>query len=213
MTTKKLRLKHWVVTSIYIFAISLVTVSLMYVSKNLKSTTEGDTLSYVFKGFINDEVPVISYTNESIIKPFDSETVEINKNYYDRSSDNETQEKSLIYYQNTYMPNTGILYSNNEEFEIKAVLDGNVTNVLEDEILGTMIEITHSNSLITKYYSLKDVNVIIGSTVKQGDIIAKSGKNNISTDSENMLLFEVINNGVNLNPENFYQMTLEDLGE
>lgn len=213
MTTKKLRLKHWVVTSIYIFAISLVTISLMYVSKTLSKSEQGDTLSYVFKGFINDEIPVISYTNESIIKPFDSETVEINKNFYDRSSNNETQEKSLIYYQNTYMPNTGILYSNTEEFDIKAVLDGNVTNVLEDEILGTMIEITHSNSLITKYYSLKDVNVIIGSSVKQGDIIAKSGKNNISTDSENMLLFEVINNGVNLNPENFYQMTLEDLGE
>ena len=69
------------------------------------------------------------------------------------------------------------------------------------------------NNLITKYYSLKDVNVIIGSTVKQGDIIAKSGKNNISSDSENMLLFEVENNGINLNPENFYQMNLEDLGE
>jgi len=213
MTTKRLRLKRWAVTSIYIFAISLVTLSLMYVSKTLNQEYEGDTLSYVFKGFINEEVPVISYTNETIIKPFDSETVEINKNFYDRTSDNDTQENSLIYYQNTYMPNTGILYSNNEEFEVKAVLDGNVTNVLEDEILGTMIEITHSNSLVTKYYSLKDVNVIIGSSVKQGDIIAKSGKNNISSDSENMLLFEVINNGVNLNPENFYQMTIEDLGE
>jgi len=213
MTTKRLRLKRWVVTSMYIFAISLVTLSLMYVSKNLNNNQEGETLSYVFKGFINDEVPVVSYTNETIIKPFDSETVTINKNFYDRSSDNETQENSLIYYQNTYMPNTGVLYSNTESFDIKAVLDGNVTDVHEDEILGTMIEITHSNSLITKYYSIKDVNVIIGSSVKQGDIIAKSGKNNISSDSENMLLFEVENNGVNLNPENFYQMTLEDLGE
>ncbi len=213
MTTKRLRLKRWVVTSMYIFAISLVTLSLMYVSKTLDTNQEGETLSYVFKGFINDEVPVVSYTNETIIKPFDSETVTINKNFYDRSSDNDTQENSLIFYQNTYMPNTGILYSNTESFDVKAVLDGNVTDVHEDEILGTMIEITHSNSLITKYYSLKDVNVIIGSSVKQGDIIAKSGKNNISSDSENMLLFEVENNGVNLNPENFYQMTLEDLGE
>lgn len=213
MTTKKLKLKRWVVTSIYIFAISLITLSLMYVSKTLNANIEGEALSYVFKDFIKNEVPVISYTNESIIKPFDSETVEINRNFYDKSSDSATQEKSLIYYQNTYMPNTGILYSSNEEFEIKAVLDGNVTNVLEDEILGTHIEVTHSNNLVTKYYSVKDVNVIIGSTVKQGDIIAKSGKNNISTDSENMLLFEVENNGINLNPENFYQMNLEDLSQ
>ena len=213
MKTNKLRLKRWVVTSMYIFAISLVTLSLMYVSKTLNNNNEGDTLSYVFKGFINDEVPVVSYTNESIIKPFDSETVKINKNYYDRTADSETQENSLIYYQNTYMPNTGVLYENNEPFDIKAVLDGTVSDVKEDEILGTMIEIKHSNSLTTKYYSVKDVNVIIGSSVKQGDIIAKSSKNNFSSDSENMLLFEVENNGVHINPENFYQMTLEDLGE
>lgn len=213
MTTKKLKLKRWVVTSIYIFAIFLITFSLMFVSKTLKSNLEGETLSYVFKDLINNDVPVISYANKSIIKPFDSETVTINRNFYDKSSDSETQESSLIYYQNTYMPNTGILYSAEESFDIKTVLDGNVTDVREDEILGTMIEITHSNNLITKYYSVKDVNVIIGSTVKQGDIVAKSGKNNISSDSENMLLFEVENNGINLNPENFYQMNIEDLGD
>jgi len=213
MKATRLRLKRWVVTSMYIFAISLATLSLMYVSKTLKTNQEGDTLSYVFKGFINDEVPVVSLTNETIIKPFDSETVTINKNFYDRSADNATQENSLIYYQNTYMPNTGILYADTNEFDIKAVLDGTVNDVKEDEILGTMIEIKHSNSLTTKYYSVKDVNVIIGSSVKQGDIIAKSSKNNFSSDSENMLLFEVENNGVNINPENFYQMTLEDLGE
>ena len=44
MTTKRLRLKRWVVTSMYIFAISLVTLSLMYVSKNLNNNQEGETL-------------------------------------------------------------------------------------------------------------------------------------------------------------------------
>lgn len=211
MTTKRIKLKHWVVTSLYICAFGLIILSLMFVSKTLKSNLEGDTLSYVLKTFIKNDTPVISYTNESIIRPYESETVKINKNFYDKASDNETQENSLIFFENTYMPNTGILYSNDEEFEVKAVLDGNVTDVKEDEILGTLVEITHSNNLITKYYSLKDINVVIGSTVKQGDILGKSGKNNISSDSENMLLFEVEKDGTNLNPETFYQMNLEDL--
>lgn len=213
MTTKKLKLKRWAATSLYVFAFGLIILSLMFVSRTLNSELEGETLSYVLKTIVKDEMPVISYTNDSIIKPYDSEEVKINKNFYDKSSDNETQENSLIFYENTYMPNTGILYESDSEFDIKAVLDGNVTDVKEDEILGTLVEITHSNDLITKYYSLKDVNVIIGSTIKQGDIIGKSGKNNISSDSENMLLFEVEKNGTNLNPENFYQMNIEDLVE
>lgn len=211
MTIKKLRLKRWAVTGIYLFAFSLMIVSLMFVSKTLNSKLEGDTLSYVFKNFIKNDTPVISYNNDLIIKPYDSETVKINKNFYDKSSDNTTQENSLIYYQNTYMPNTGILYSSDNSFDIKAVLDGNVTDVKEDEILGTYIEITHSNTLITKYYSVSDVKVVIGSTIKQGDIIATSGKNNISSESENMLLFEVEKDGITINPENFYQMNIEDL--
>ena len=211
MKATRLRLKRWVVTSMYIFAISLATLSLMYVSKTLKTNQEGDTLSYVFKGFINDEVPVVSLTNETIIKPFDSETVTINKNFYDRSADNATQENSLIYYQNTYMPNTGILYTNNEEFEVIATLEGTVSKITKDELLGNVVEITHTSNLTTTYYSLNNVNVVEGQTLKQNDVIGTSGKNNISSTSDYMMLFEVSLNGTNIDPENYYNMKIEDL--
>ena len=211
MTTKRLKLKYWVSTSIYVFAFSLIVMSLVFVSKTLKQTMEGDVLSYVFKDFIKNDVPVINITNEEIIRPFDDAKVIVNKNYYDRSSDSTVQENSLIYFENTYMPNTGILYSSDEPFDIKAVLDGTVTDVKEDELLGTVIEITHKNNLMTKYYSVSEVIPKIGSTVKQGDIICKSGKNNISSESDNMLLFEVQKDGININPETFYQMSIDEL--
>ncbi|MDD4408203.1 MAG: M23 family metallopeptidase, partial [Bacilli bacterium] len=67
------------------------------------------------------------------------------------------------------------------------------------------------NNLTTIYQSLNEVDVKVGDVLKQGDIIGTSGNNKIITDSENMLLFEVINNGVNINPETFYQMNVKDL--
>ena len=109
------------------------------------------------------------------------------------------------------MPNTGILYSSEESFEILATLDGTVSNITTDELLGNVIEITHSSTLITTYYSIDNLKVVVGQTLKQGDIIGTSGKNNISSTSDNMMLFEVSLNGNNIDPENYYQTKIEDL--
>ena len=114
-------------------------------------------------------------------------------------------------YQNTYMPNTGILYKSTEDFDVLAVLDGTVTDITADEIMGNVITIKHSNGLSTIYQCLNEVNVLIGDLVKQGDVLGTSGTNKIDSSSNNMLLFEVINDGEYLNPETFYQMNPSEL--
>ena len=38
-------------------------------------------------------------------------------------------------------------------------MDGTVTKVSEDEILGKVVEITHNTNLKTVYYSLSEINV------------------------------------------------------
>jgi len=212
MKTKKLKLKRWASTIIYLSLVSLVFISVMFVSKILDNKYgEPLNLSFILKDFISNDIPVVSYEEDKVIKPFDSETVTIDINYYDHNSNEETQKKSLILYENTYMPNTGILYTNKEQFSILATLDGKVTKISEEELLGKVIEITHNSSLITTYYSIDNIAVSEGQTIKQGDILGTSGKNNISSTSDNMLLFEVSLNGNNINPENYYQTKIEDL--
>lgn len=208
----RLRLKKWASTVIYLSLVSIVFISMMFISKTLNNKYgESLNLSFILKDFIDTDLPVVSTNDGSIKKPFDKETVTIDINFYDKDSDVETQKKSLILYENTYMPNTGILYTSNETFDILATLDGKVTKVSEEELLGKVIEITHSSSLITTYYSVDNINVIEGQVVKQGDILGTSGKNNISSTSDNMLLFEVSLNGININPEKYYQTNLKDL--
>ena len=212
MKAKRLRLKRWASTAIYVSLVAIVFVSMVFVSKVLDNNY-GDSLnlSYILKDFIDSEVSVATMTDTEIIKPFDSETVKIDIDYYDKDTDEESQQKSLILYENTYMPNTGILYTSDESFDVITTLEGTVTKISQDELLGNVVEVTHSSSLITTYYSLDNIKVIEGQTLKQGDIVGTSGKNNISSTSDNMMLFEVSLNGNNIDPEKYYQTKIEDL--
>lgn len=208
----RLKLKRWATATIYLSLILIVFVSMVFISNKLDNYY-GDSLnlSYILKDFIDNDTPVANIKNESITKPFDKENITTDIDFYDKDADEESQQKSLILYENTYMPNTGILYTSEEQFDVLSTLDGKITKISKDELLGNVVEITHSNTLITTYYSIDNVKVKENQTIKQGEVIGTSGKNNISSTSDNMMLFEVSLNGNNIDPENYYQMKLEDL--
>ena len=202
----------WVIC-VYIISLGAVVTSLYLVGRTLISAglSPIENLSYVYRNLITSDLPIITYTNEKVRKPFEGEEIEIAKHFYDMKADPKIQEQSLLLYANTYMPNTGILYSNKKVFDVLAVLDGTVEDITADEIMGNIVTIKHSNNLRTIYQSLNEVKVLVGDEIKQGDVIGNSGMNKIMTDSEFMLLFEVEHNGVNINPESFYQMDLKEL--
>lgn len=208
----RLKLKRWATATIYLSLILIVFVSMVFISNKLDNYY-GDSLnlSYILKDFIDNDTPVANIKNESITKPFDKENITTDIDFYDKDADEESQQKSLILYENTYMPNTGILYTSEEQFDVLSTLDGKITKISKDELLGNVVEITHSNILTTTYYSIDNVKVKENQTIKQGEVIGTSGKNNISSTSDNMMLFEVSLNGNNIDPENYYQMKLEDL--
>ena len=142
---------------------------------------------------------------------FTSESVTISKYYYHSKDDNERQTKSLIKYQNIYMPNTGILYSSDEQFNVVAISDGTITSVKEDEILGYIVEIEHQNNLVSIYQSVSNVTLEEGTVVKQGDVIATSGPNSLENEKDNCLHFEVYKDGTLLNPESIYNIEIENI--
>lgn len=183
-------------------AVSLVS-SLMQVNPNYLYSVD------VMKDVTTSVVETEEETKQ-IVRPYTSDSVRIKTYFYDVAADAEEQEKSLIYFENTYMKNTGVLYQADEVFDCVAVLNGTVLNIYEDDILGNMVEVEHNPNLRTIYYSLGSVNVEVGEVLAQGDIIGTSGENNI-TDAANNLLFEVYYNGTLLNPEEFYSMDVTTL--
>ncbi len=164
--------------------------------------------NYAYDLFQNT-IQQVSKTKEvTLIRPYLNENVKIVKNYYDYKGDESSQKESIIYYEGTYMQNTGISYGLEDSFDVIAVLDGEVTEVTTDELVGNSVTIKHSDNTYSVYQSIKDITVKEGDKVLQGDRIAVTGTSNISKELNNHLYFELIINGNSVNPEEYYDSAL-----
>ena len=211
----KRKLKPFVIPTIYVLSIIAFVTSIYFIQRIVSTktfVTEEPKLEYVNKEILNTNqyIPVVS-TGTEIKKPYLVDDVTIVKGFYSKDADEETQEKSLIYYEGTYMQNSGVDYKGSVAFDVVAILDGTVTSVKQDNILGTTVEIRHKNDLISIYQSLNEIIVKENDTVLQGQIIGKSGKNNISKDLEDHLHFELYYKGALVNPEEYYGKKIEEL--
>ena len=205
----KRRLKKPVIYALY--ALSFITIiGTIYMLEMISRPAKlDDESTYVDDVIIEDEVPVVN-TRNIITTPYLAE-VNIAKNFYDYQGTEEEQKNSLIYYENTYIPNSGVDYQSDEVFDVVSILDGKVTKVEENNLLGKIIEVTHDNNLISVYQSLGETSVVEGDNVLQGQVIGKSGESNISKDLGNHLHFELIHNSKNVNPELYYDKQLGEL--
>lgn len=161
----------------------------------------------------NDDTNVTPTINDTkaIIRPYTSKEVSATIPYYNIDGTNDEQAAALIYYEGIYMQNTGVLYTSNNQFDVVSILDGTVKNVKEDSLMGNIVEIEHTNNLTTVYQSLGEVKVSVGDKVSQGDVIATSGQNKITTDTSNALHFEVFYKGEVFNPEEFYLLDYNEV--
>lgn len=207
---KNRKLKKSVVYFIYALSFVLIVGAIYFLDVNTVSQDFENDVTYVNDVILEETYPVIS-VKEMIFRPFLDDTVKVVRNFYDSTSSEEDQKNSLIYYQGTYIPNSGIDYKAIDIFDVMSILDGTVTKVSENNLLGKIVEVTHKNNIISVYQSLGEIVVVEGETVTQGQIIGKSGESNISTELGNHLHFEIIYNGKNVNPENCYGKEIDQL--
>jgi len=212
---KKRKLKGYVLPSIYIGVCAIIFTITFLVNQNLQQEVpEDDNYQYVVSPIQDnddDTTPVVNEQINKAIKPYLSEGVTIAKDYYEQTDDEEKQKNSLIYYEKTYMQNTGVLYESEEQFDVIAVLDGIVKEVKTDELLGNVVIIEHDSKISTVYYSLGELTVKAGDIINQGDTIAISGANKLNDSKANSLLFEVYIEGKLTNPNKFFEMNLDEL--
>ena len=203
---KRKRLRPFVVPvfSAMIFSVLILT----FVSFNNSSSKEEIIdYDYVTESIIDNSVPV--FAEESVItKPFQNENIEIYKQFYDGNSNTEN---AIIYYNGTYMQNSGIIYNSNENFSVVSILDGEVIDVRKDDLLGYVVDIKHNDRITSSYQGLKSVNVIKGDHVLQNTIIGSSGEITLDVNLNNSLLFELIIDGKYVNPENYYNKSINEV--
>lgn len=220
MKMTKRKLKPFVVPIIYTLSLVLL-VGCIYVVEDAISdklfknnnNTDIPVVDDNNQDNMNPDIPVVS-TDTQIIRPYTDSSVTIVSSYYDRDASTEEQEKSILYYQNTYMQNSGVDYAmtdNKNSFDVVSILDGTVTSVKDDDILGKVVEIKYSNDLIGVYQSMGEVVVSANDSVTQGMVIGKSGLSNIGADLGSHLHFELYYQGSVVNPENYFGKLLGEI--
>ena len=179
------------------FSTMIITKSLTVAEDKLQ-----ENLEYVSYEVLTDNIMPVSKeeTTDEIVRPYTDTSVEIGKSYYDYKEESENQEDSIIYYENTYIQNTGVDYISKNVFDVNAIADGKVISVTEDDIVGITVKIEHNNNMISVYQSIKDVTVKENDQITKGQVIATSGTNNISSDLGNHLHFELYTNGQVVDP-------------
>lgn len=205
------QLKKSVAYSLYAISFTLLVGGIAILGFATKRASEPE-YQYVSKGILDYEENIkVVNTSKTITRPYTDSNVKIVKSYYDYKGEAESQERSLIFYEDTYMQSSGVAYSKGEAFDVVSILEGTVKEIKEDTTLGNIITIEHENSITSVYQSVSDITVKAGDKVTSGQIIAKSSTSNISTELENHLYFELIVNGICVDPENYYDKSINEL--
>ena len=195
---KNKKLKSYVLPSLYacfFVGVLFVTIGIANVlTKKAPTNNTNEEINYVSESIVDDDEPVVKEENK-ILKPYTNDQVKIGKYYYDYKADETKQQNSITYHDNTYMQNSGIDYILEETFEVNSILDGTVTNVTTDELLGNCVEIKHideqGNIFYTFYGHMRDnsLQVTKGQQVVVGQVIGIQGSTGNSTGDH--LHFEV----------------------
>ncbi len=208
---KKRKLRGYVLPTLYCLTTIAVFALVLFLGRNVNLVDK----DYNYSSDILDDDNVTSVVVEdkvvsnTIASPIDVGTAQIATHFYSKDDEALRQQESLIYYENTYLPNTGLMYASDNEFEVKAVFDGKVIDILDDEFFGKCLVIEHSSNLRTYYYGLNDIDVNKGDAVSNGQYLGVSNNNEIMNSKKTFLL-EVYYNNELLNPEEFIGTKITD---
>jgi len=205
---KKRKLKGFVLPSLYVLITVCVFVSVIFLGssfslKDIDYNYGTDALIDKVESVIVEDV-VASSVIES---PADTNLISVH--FYDYEEEQSLREKSLIFYEQTYLPSTGLVYASDTEFEVKTSFAGTVKEINSDEFFGEYVVVEHSANLKTYYYGLTDIEVQIGDELTNGTVIGMSKENAIMKGKKS-LLFEVYYNNELINPEKFINTKITD---
>lgn len=208
---KRLKLKKFVMPTIYtILVLVFVLTSVIAFIPSNKNSNSVEKIQYVSNSVLSNDVPVMS-TAKVFIRPYNNESVKVGKYYYDYSGDKDSQQNSILFYDNTYIQNSGVDYIHDEVFDVICVYDGVIVKVEDNDIVGKTVEIKHDNNIITVYQSLDNIEVKEGDSIAQGTIIGKSGVSKVGNSLGKHLHFEIYVNGQVINPEQCYGKQINEL--
>ena len=216
-SVKRFFKKRWVFPAIYIASAAIILTAVLWYQTSNNASDKYDYKSTDIAGKKGQEPAVeVSKTFEDFKMPVkNADAAVVKTKFYDFNGKTEDQEAALVFYNNTYQPNTGIdvTMKDDESFEVVAALSGTVTRVDEDAVLGNVIEVEHDKGIVTQYQSVKDIKIKVGQEVKQGQVLAKAGQSLFNEKAGTHVHFEIRKDGIAVNPSEYFNKSLSTLQE
>ncbi|TYR80158.1 M23 family metallopeptidase [Priestia megaterium] len=210
--------KRWIFPAIYLASAAIILTAVLWFQANGNNDiSEGNKDGYTEDGTAyNEEAVEVNASLENLNMPIaNKESVVVKKPFYDDQASKEQQEAALVFYNNTYHPNTGLdlAVKGDKPFDVVAAASGTVTKAEKDPILGFVIEVDHKDGLVTQYQSLDQATVEAGDIVRQGQMIAKAGKSLYNQEANTHVHFEIRKDGVAINPSEYFGKSVASIKE
>jgi stage II sporulation protein Q len=216
-SVKRFFKKRWVFPAIYIASAAIILTGVLWFQS---SNSTKDKFDYEATDVTDkkNETPAIEVNAalENIKMPVEKPMDAVVKmEFYDFNASDEEQQAALVFFNNQYVPNTGVdlAAKDGETFAVVASISGTVTRVEEDATLGNVIEIEHDKGIVTQYSSVKDVKVEVGDKVKQGQELAMAGQSLFNEEAGTHVHFEIRKDGVAVNPTSYFNKSVSALQE
>lgn len=207
---KKRKLKGYVLPTLYLLIVVSIFTGVILLGQKVKlEDRDYDYGVSALEDKVESVVVEDTITSSDINSPVDTTVAELSIHYYDKDASSEEQQNSLIFYENTYLPNTGVLYSSDNEFEVSVAFSGKVSEILDDEFFGKCVVVEHNDKLRTYYYGLQNIDVAVGDELANNTVIG-TAKNNAIMNTKKTFLFEVYYNNELMNPEKFIGTKITD---
>ncbi|MBM7652631.1 M23 family metallopeptidase [Neobacillus cucumis] len=214
-SVKRFFKKRWVFPAIYIASAAIILTGVLWYQSFSSNTNKYSYNATDLSGKKNNAPAVeVNKSIENFKMPVaNAADAVVKTKFYDFQGKAADQESALVFYNNTYVPNTGIdiTVKNGDSFDVTASLSGTVTRVDEDATLGNVIEIEHDKGIVTQYQSVKDIKVKVGDQVDQGQVIAKAGQSLLNEKAGTHVHFEIRKDGIAVNPTNYFEKSLSTL--
>lgn len=135
------------------------------------------------------------------------------RSFFDITLDDESLVSDIITNGSKLETSKGISYAKEDDsvFDVMSIYDGQVLDVTLDDLAGATIKIKHSDNIVSTYYSLANVVVSKGDTVKQGQKLASSSTSINDTAASVHVHLEVLVDNKNINPASVFGKTIDDL--
>ncbi len=200
------------IPTFYIGIVAVMVVSILLVVSGIKNyVNENKNMKYTLDSVFDEKIEPVNKTNSNIIiRPYLSDKVKVERTFYDYQAESQNQEGSLIIYENTYIQNNGVDYTSDEEFDVVAVLEGEIICIEDNDIYGKILTIKHNENLTSVYSNIKNITAKVGYKLSQGEIIGVSNKSSFESSDKTMLHFEVYYKGNVIDPESLYTMSVSD---